>query len=398
MSTLPTLFKKTSTGAIQQWSVAVDDAIITTTYGQVDGAMQSTQDTITEGKNLGKKNATTPQQRALLEAAARHERQLKKGYVADIDAAKRGDVDDVIEGGVVPMLAKVYSDRQDKINFPVAVQPKLDGHRCVAVVELKAPDGADFGSVCVTLWTRTRKRIKSMPHIESELATIVLNYIKTAYFTNSAEITPPVPDQIILDGELYAHSHRDDFEKLSSLIRPDEPRPGHEQVEYHVYDVVSPETFLNRFAKLEHLFDDTKHIRLVETHIANDEAQLLGHYDFFKKQGYEGAMVRSLDTGYEHKRSSSLLKMKDFLDAEFRIVRLEEGRGRLQGHVGAFVCVTTDGKEFAAKMAGATEALRTAWESPEQWIGKLLTIKYQSLTADGIPRFPVGLRIRGDEE
>ena len=108
---LPTLYKRTSTGAVQQWTIAVANTTITTTYGQVGGAMQTTSDTITEGKNIGRSNATTPQQQAQLEAAAAHEKKRKSGYVADLATAQQGGTDDIIEGGVLPMLAKVYEDR-----------------------------------------------------------------------------------------------------------------------------------------------------------------------------------------------------------------------------------------------------------------------------------------------
>ena len=141
MTTLPTLYKRTSTGATQQWTVAVDGNTISTTYGQVGGALQITHDVISEGKNLGRSNATTPEQQAQLEAAAQHEKKRKAGYVADLATAQAGGTDDIIEGGVLPMLAKVYEDRADKVTFPVAVQPKLDGHRCIAVIEASGAFG-----------------------------------------------------------------------------------------------------------------------------------------------------------------------------------------------------------------------------------------------------------------
>ncbi len=318
-----------------------------------------------------------------LEAEAQHQTKLKKGNVGSVEKAQSGAVDDVVEGGVLPMLAKVWEDRADKVTFPVAVQPKLDGHRCVAVVEASGSAGVE-----VSLWTRTRKRIKSLPHIVAELRQVFLARLASGEVKDGT---------YYLDGENYNHAYRDNFEALTSLIRPDEPRPGHNVVEYHVYDVVSADTFLDRFRKLEHLlFDGTKSIKLVETHVANDEAALMQHYNYFRTAGYEGAMARTLDTPYEHKRSSSLLKMKDFVDAEFRIVRLEEGRGRLQGHCGAFVCVTADGAEFNAKMCGETSALKTAWENPELLINKMMTIKYQGLTSAGMPRFPVAIRFRDE--
>ena len=89
-TTHPTLYKRTSTGAVQQWTIAVANTTITTTYSQVGGAMQTTSNTITEGKNIGRSNATTPQQQAQLEAAAAHEKKRKSGYVADLATAQRG--------------------------------------------------------------------------------------------------------------------------------------------------------------------------------------------------------------------------------------------------------------------------------------------------------------------
>lgn len=248
------------------------------------------------------------------------------------------------------------------------------------------------GVVTTSLWTRTRKRILSMPHIQHELISVAF------------ALRLPVGVYHI-DGELYNHAYRDRFEQLTSLIRPDEPRPGHDVVEYHVYDIVSSQPFLDRFRALEHAFVDAKHIRLVETHVAADAAQLMGHYDYFRKAGYEGAMARQLHLPYEHKRSDQLLKLKNFVDAEFKIVALEEGRGKLRGHVGAFVCEMplaadaapgTAPLRFAAKMAGDTAALATAWQQPDKWIGKMLTVKFQGRTAQGIPRFPVGLRLRDE--
>lgn len=403
MTTLPTLYKRNSNGSVNRWTIIVDGNTISTTYGQVGGAMQTTHDVITEGKNLGRSNATTPEQQAQLEAAAQHEKKRKAGYVADLATAEAGGTDDIIEGGVLPMLAKVYEDRADKVTFPVAVQPKLDGHRCIAVVEFDVLSGVG-ASVDTTLWSRTRKRILSMPHIVAELTSIYAQLVGTLptdqfaeWLHDNCRACGDDRYQLILDGELYSHSHRDRFEQLTSLIRPDEPRPGHEVVEYHVYDIVSQQPFLERFRTLEHTFDTTKHIRLVETHIAGNVDQLMSHYDYFRKAGYEGAMARQLHLPYEHKRSDQLLKLKDFVDSEFKIVGVEEGRGKLRGHVGAFICEVPVGDTVATcavKLAGDTSVLAQAWQQPEKWIGKMLTVKYQGRTAAGVLRFPVGLRLR----
>lgn len=404
---LSTLYKRTSTGkAIQQWTISTIGNVIHTTYGQVDGAMQTISDTVDEGKNVGKKNATTPTQQALLEAQAQHERKRKSGYVDSIEKAQAGAVDDVVEGGVLPLLAKNFEDHNHKLVYPIGVQPKLDGHRCFAVIDVQREVIGDITNthIDVSLWTRTRKRIKSLPHIVEELFDMVKNYLdvpdagvadqEAARLLAVGFQKTAIGYRLVTDGENYVHSYRDRFEELSSLIRPDEPRKGHEVIEYHVYDVVSLKPFNERFAALEPLFTTEHAVKLVETHQAVDEAALMAHYDAFKALGYEGAMARRLDRPYEHKRSDQLLKMKDFVDAEFKVVRLEEGRGKLQGHIGAFVCVTADGKEFGAKGAMPNETLRQAWMQPEKWIGKMMTVKYFGITAEGSLRFPSALRLR----
>ena len=401
MTTLPTLYKLTSANALQYWQVSVEAATITTRYGHVGGAELSTSDTLTEGKNAGRSNATTPEQQAIAEAQSRWDKQRKRGYVETTEAAQRGDVSEAVEGGVVPMTAKVWEEYAEKIVYPVAVQPKLDGHRMIAEVKVNVwaptaerPAGCE---VSVDLWTRTRKRVTSVPHIAEALADLfqrhAVNGTLAQYgFTSSAAAT----FALLLDGELYTHELRSDFERLSSLARQSKSHPDAKQLQYHVYDVVSPLGFRDRFAKLEHLFDASSPLRLVETVYADSAEQVFGHHEYFVEEGYEGAMVRHITTPYEHKRSSQLLKLKDFLDGDFVITALEEGRGKLHGCVGAFVLKTEDGKEFRAKWAAPEADLRKAFAEPEKWIGQRAVVKYQNLSTDGIPRFPILLRRRDD--
>jgi len=158
METFPKLFKKTSTGAIQEWEVYVDDTncnpVIVTKYGQLGGKIQTSTEVITEGKNIGRSNETSPMEQAYLQAKSDWEKQLKKGYVDNVDDAEEGKIDAIIEGGIVPMLAHKFSEQGHKIKYPALVQPKLDGHRCTSQYE---NDGT------VTLWSRTRKII-NMTH------------------------------------------------------------------------------------------------------------------------------------------------------------------------------------------------------------------------------------------
>jgi DNA ligase 1 len=380
---LPTLYKKTSTGAIQQWNIHVIDqrgsataACIITEYGQVGGKIQMTSDLIQDGKNVGKKNETTPRQQAEAEAQSQWEKKKKKGYVESVSGAEAGELDKLITGGVEPMLAQSFSKHGHKIKYPCFTQPKLDGIRCVAIIK----DGE------CTLWSRTRKPILSCPHIVQEL-----------------EACFGLRD-IVLDGELYNHEYKTNFEKIVSLVRQEEPAPDHALVQYHVYDVVEDKrcgpTFSDRTENLDIIFAAYSFVALqqVETEEVESEDQVMDFFEKFRGQGYEGAMLRNADSEYLNKRSYDLQKVKEFDDAEFNIVGIEEGRGRLAGHVGAFICVNGLDKEFKAKAKGSTERLREYFENHELWRGKKLTVQYQGLTGkEQVPRFPVGVAIRDYE-
>ena len=383
MKIFPVLFKKTSTGAIQFWDICVEPdvsftqnvpGIIKTTYGQLGtDNPQITTDTISEGKNKGRANETTPMEQAYKEAESRWKKQLKKGYVESKEAAEVGEVDEIIEGGVNPMLAHNFNKHAHKIVFPAYAQAKLDGIRCIAMIK----DGT------CTLWSRTRKPITSMPHIIAELE---------ASFGQM---------DMILDGELYNHKYKTNFEQIVSMVRQEEPGEGHEMVEYHIYDVVAEGTFEERWHNFSDLFsfyeDVFISIKLVQTLLVREDYVM----DFFQEMrvsGYEGAILRNLHGKYANKRSYDLQKMKEFEDGEFEIIGIEEGRGKLSGHVGAFVCRTAEGREFLAKMSGSTERLRDFYTDHNLWKGKCLTVQFQGLTGkEGVPRFPVGIAIRDYE-
>jgi len=365
----PTLYKKTSTGAIQFWTISADGNTITTTYGQVGtDSPQVTTDIIKEGKNAGRVNATTPEQQAQAEAKAKWTKQLKKGYVKTQEEAEAGTVDEVIEGGVLPMLAHKYRDHAKKIKFPCFGQPKFDGIRCLAIKK----DG-----VC-TLWSRTRKPIKSVPHI-----------------IKAIEAMPQ--DNFALDGELYNHDYRQDFDTIIELVRPDEPVEGHEVVELHVYDTPTDQPYNARKDWLIATVPTGGPLVLAETHVVASAADVDPFHELMLERGYEGAMLRNADALYVNKRSYDLQKVKTMVDAEFKIVDFEEGRGRLTGHVGSFWCVMEDGGRFKAKMKGKTVRLKEYFEDHSLWRGKIPTVQYQNLTPDGLPRFPVGKAIRDYE-
>jgi hypothetical protein len=121
---LPKLFKKTATGATQEWQIFYDKGYYTVS-GQTDGKKVISATTRCPGKNIGKKNETTPEQQSELEARAKWQKKKDEGYVEDVDS-----LDGANPLRLDPMLAKDYADYTDKIVFPVYSQPKLDG--CIA--------------------------------------------------------------------------------------------------------------------------------------------------------------------------------------------------------------------------------------------------------------------------
>jgi DNA ligase-1 len=374
--TLPTLFKKSkATGKIEQWEIYVAQKLdgrchVNVTYGEVDGKMQTTFDTISEGKNLGKSNETSIYQQACNEAKAKWEKKKKSGYVDSIQAAQAGETDDLIEGGIEPMLAQTFEKHADKIVYPCLAQPKLDGIRCIAIK--KGPE--------VTLWSRTRKRITSCPHIEKAIA---------FHFARFHDLT--------LDGELYNHDLKADFEKIVSAVRKENPTPESEKVQYHIYDVVIDGTNLQRarWLTLNALWSDREPLRLVKTEGIRSESDISTLFKEYRDAGYEGLMLRNNNASYENKRSYNLQKVKEFEDAEFEVIGVVEGKGKLQGLLGAFLCRTQDGTEFEVKMTGNQEETKKFLNDHDLWKGKRLTVQYQGLTGKNkVPRFPVGLRLR----
>ena len=372
---LPTLYKKTSTGAIQEWTIYTSNgSLIVTEFGQVGGKIQLTEDLVIEGKNIGKVNETTPAQQAQAEAKAKWEKQKKKGYVESIADAQADKLDDLIEGGVLPMLAFTFAKQGKKIKYPCFTQPKLDGIRMIAILK---------NGKC-TLWSRSRKPITSLPHIVEEIE------------KNFSHLDM----DIILDGEAYNHKFKTNFEHIVHLVRQEEPDAQCTDVEYHVYDIINDEYFSTRTQYIEEIFDEAEEfefLKRVETVIIQSEDDVPEYFTKYRDQGYEGAMLRNSNGLYVSKRSSNLIKVKEMQDDEFKIVGIEEGRGKLQGHVGAFLCITKDGNEFSAKMSGDTGMLKKYFEDHSLWAGMNLTVQFQDYTAYGKPRFPVGLRIRLEE-
>ena len=380
MKLLPTLYKKASTGKMMVWTIGVENSTIVTQYGQLGGTIQRTEDKITEGKNIGKANETTAEEQAMSEATSKWNLKIKSsGYVEDLERAESGQKD--AEGGYDCMLAHKFADHGHLINYPAMEQPKLNGHRCLAIIE----------NGVATLWSRKRRKINSCPHIIKELQ---LLYPKGSHK---------------LDGELYNHKYKDNFEDLSGMIRKKEPviakKPGdldHTEIQYHMYDVANDDTYQNRIEQLGKDVSDYEkangkfsYIQMVDTYIVNTEEEMMDKFDELLASGYEGAMARNIDSYYIGNRSYDLLKIKEFVDDDYPIVDIFEGRGTYKG-CGIFICKTPLGGTFEVKMRGPKTRLAAFLNDHSLWKDKILTVKFQYISKKGIPIFPVGERFKED--
>jgi ATP-dependent DNA ligase len=233
------------------------------------------------------------------------------------------------------------------------------------------------------LWSRTRKPITSSPHIVEELQQL--------YPTGHHK----------KDGELYNHAYKDNFEELASLIRQVVPAPNHTEIQYHIYDNPSVEKdFSVRIQVLNFEFcKPMKYLKLVDTIEVANEEEMTSAFNSFIKLGYEGSMARNAKGLYEGKRSYDLQKVKDFLDAEFKIVGIKEGRGSY-ANCAIFVChspTAPKGEDtFDVKMRGSKEQLMNFFFHHDLWKGKELVVKYQYMSKYGIPIFPVGERFKDE--
>ena len=383
---LPTLFFQDQKGKMREWTVKVDGDSYWTVAGCVGGQMVTSKPKFAVAKNVGKSNATTPEEQAKLQAKRAWDKRIEHGATMDMEIAKHGRVTEYFK----PMLANGFNPK--KPDFPYFSQPKLDGIRCI--IRLEDTGGSEPEIVART---RNGKVIDCVDHIIDDLYVTFVEY-----------------PQSVIDGELYNHDLKEDFNKITSLVRKKRPTDpdkikefeetalveAEENIQYWVYDVAgyydSPKGFMERSQQLPFMLMG-KSIEVVPTEMVEtqEEADIL--YNQYLADGYEGQMLRK-DLPYENRRSKSLLKRKDFQDKEYLVLEVMEGVGNREGTAGNLVvmCLET-GKQFHSNIKANFTRLTEMLENKEDFIGKLVTIQYFNLTPDGIPRFPFAIAFRDYE-
>jgi len=356
--TFDRIYKRDSKGKLRVWFMEQDGSKYRTHAGLDGGSIVTSEWTQAEATNVGRSNERDPIAQATFEIEAAYEKKLTREYHRTVEATSAG------AHFFKPMLAHKYEKFE-----PGFAQCKLDGVRCIAT---KAG-----------MFSREGKPIPGAPHIHEALQPLF-------------ERNP----NLVLDGELYNHEFKDDFNAIISLVKKVNPSPDRlveirAKVQYHVYDMPSHEgNFEDRSDELNDLIAELDHPSIidVETYMVGCELSYDNLHGKWLSEGYEGSMWRA-NAPYEQKRSKTLLKRKEFQDSEFEVVRIEEGLGNWSGMAKRVVCRLPDGREFGAGIKGSMERARELLHEDH----KVVTIQFFALTPDGVPRFPVATKFHGAE-
>jgi len=272
------------------------------------------------------------------------------------------------------MLAHPVGKKEfDRDSF---IQPKLDGVRCYIT-----KNGA---------FSRNHKRFMNAQHILDELVPLFTKY-----------------PHIVLDGELYNHEYKDNFNKIISLVRKQTPsdaeRDEAKVIQFHNYDIVETSPYIKRsFKQRKDMINDLnwefnlKYCKTVEAHEVSIIESATEWHKRFLELGYEGSILRN-NKPYENKRSYNLQKYKEFHDTEATIIGWVEGKGKRTGTIGKFLARDAYGNEFGMPVMDKMPILEKMYDIAEWYIGKTATFTYFQRTPSGSYRHPLFKSIRNYE-
>ena len=284
-----------------------------------------------------------------------------------------------------PMLAYPVSDKPIDYKSVVYMQPKLDGVRCL----IQSDSYSDKGIILqtVTAYSRNGKEWKNIDHILEELV---------PFFTKH-------PD-VVLDGELYNHNFKDDFESIISMVRKTKPTDedryiSAQNVQFHCYDIIDTnKTYMQRRSFIVKNLPIRDSIVGVFTQLVSSEREAKQVHKENLAKGYEGSIVR-INDAYKCGRSWSLRKFKDFHDAEANIVGYEEGKGKRAGTLGKFLMQDDEGIQFGCPPGKGHnyKDLAIMLENIHKYMGQRATFTFFERTKAGSYRHPLFKCIRNYE-
>lgn len=352
------LMTQDSHGDNRYWRMMVEETpagvFTKTEYWKEGGSHITSEPTRITGKNIGRSNETTPLQQAISEMESTVRKQKDQGYYPV--GGERTLVYDL------PMKAQELQKRKKPIPYPVLVQPKIDGLR----VRWDASRG---------FWTSGGK-----PFIEAVTAHI--------------HFPTDVLAGVVVDGELVLpapYTFQDTVSAAKRFNIETSPLLRFSVFDYYIPDNPGVIASVRLSRTREMAFPGTVP---VPYYLVHSWEELKARHDEFVAAGYEGTIVRLPDGVYEiGKRSHYVLKYKDFVDAEFRIIDIIDGKGKEEG-VASLICVTEEGKHFKSSINASLEERRRIFQNREEFLGRLAKVRYQNWTDEGKPRFPKVLSIR----
>ena len=362
-----TVLFKNHHGVIGSWQIEVtDNAELKIGSTKKLGGKTTVRIVLVEGKNIGKANETSPLEQAHKEMAARIQKQLDKGYVTKLEDADEAPVNSV--GMPQPVLATVLEKvNPESIDWDNAyLQPKLNGHRCMY------RDGV--------LYSRGGKAI-DLPHIVDSI---------------HAELLDKYP----LDGELYIHGTS--LQQIGSMVK--KPREESLALEYHVYDCpMAFDSFFKRYISALSTATTSGAVKMLATVKVTSMQQVHALTDKWVAEGYEGSILRHGTSAYEFgKRSRKILKIKNYTESEAEIVGFEVKKPVIKADGTRFevICFVLKnhfgGVTFEVTAPGNEQEVHDQALNAENYIGKMMTLKYFELSDDSVPQQPVALQVRDD--
>jgi len=403
---IETRYTVDSKGRVRQWQCWSGEKEgkpgIFYTDGLVTGKMKDPIFKEAKEKNIGKANYISPEAQSLLMVAQEVGKKERSNYFVTPELARENKL-------WLPMLCPSGMKWKDyagtnKVSYPAFATPKLDGARCNMFLK----DGKVYSQ------TRTGKQWLNNAHIERALE---------PFFKAN-------PD-IILDGELYNHDFRDNFEDLMSIIKKQKPTEGQrrfaeENVEYHLYDIIDrrvpSELACDRVSVLSNTFDENPKFHPFEsnlvglrgiTPVESEEVFNEKEFDDFHasclEQGYEGSILRLNQEYKVDGRAKQLLKRKELFDAEFKIIDVIEGEGTNKGIAAKIIIdnttvsgmntehlklMTTKSQDAGMAKGWDHDKCRELLENKNDVIGMMATIEYFEVTSHGVLRFPKFKAIR----
>lgn len=352
------LYRKNAS-SLGSWRIWSEGAVIHIAHATaLGGAEVFHQETVVQNQS-----GRTLEQQVALRINSRVSRMLDKGYKETIAEAQRSQSNQL--GLDRPMLAHPI-ERVSNVNYAGAVlQKKLDGHRCLITLS----EGE------LIAYSRQGKPIPAIKHILRALE-------------------GRIPEGTTIDGELYCHGVK--LQTIGSWIKREQSSTAN--LFFVGYDLISNDRYIERHRELSEILAgaDTNAPGKI---MALPYREWVGHEDtstYFRQvrsSGFEGLMLRLDNRGYEAgRRSSSLLKIKEFLDGEFEVYDFEQSK------TGWAICKcrTGDGKIFDCSAPGSIDEKMEVWNNREKYRGKFLTIEYAHWTDDGLPFQPTAIRWRDD--